>query len=190
MSMQSPPRLLERALLLFLTARDRETISGDLLEDYREERLPRLGPLRANLWYLRQSLSLASVRIIGGPHVNQMLIAISCFTTAAAVWLAVMENILKHPGYPQRTAIAACIALQSLATLLFFFVKGRSIFRAIVLAGALGIGILGASVLANTLQAAHFEGYSLIISVALMLQAALTLLAMSSFPPFPSPRRH
>jgi hypothetical protein len=44
-----------------------ETISGDLLEEYREERLPRLGSVRANVWYLRQALSFVSVRSFGGP---------------------------------------------------------------------------------------------------------------------------
>ena len=32
----------------------RETVSGDLLEEYREGRIPALGQLRANLWYCRQ----------------------------------------------------------------------------------------------------------------------------------------
>lgn len=31
-----------------------ETLSGDLLEEYRESRLPALGEARANAWYVRQ----------------------------------------------------------------------------------------------------------------------------------------
>ena len=53
----SPPRWLQRALLHFLNTRDRESISGDLLEEYREQMLPRLGVLASNLWYLRQLIS-------------------------------------------------------------------------------------------------------------------------------------
>jgi hypothetical protein len=37
---------------------DRESISGDLLEEYRAVRRPALGPLRANVWYIGQVLSM------------------------------------------------------------------------------------------------------------------------------------
>jgi hypothetical protein len=44
-------------LRLLLKSRDRDTISGDLLEEYREHVLPSTGPLGARLWYFRQVLS-------------------------------------------------------------------------------------------------------------------------------------
>jgi hypothetical protein len=69
MTIKSPPRWLERILLLFVPERDRETISGDLLEEYREGRLPQLGSLRANLWYLRQCASFATICVRGGGKV-------------------------------------------------------------------------------------------------------------------------
>lgn len=47
-------------LRLVLRDRDRETISGDLLEEYYEEALPSLGALRARLWYARQVASFIS----------------------------------------------------------------------------------------------------------------------------------
>jgi hypothetical protein len=175
---ETPPQWLERMLLFFLPARDRETISGDLLEEYREERLPRLGPIRANLWYLRQSISFASIRIPGGPHVKQLLISVSVFTVVAGVWLAFMENVLKHSGYSLRSAIAVGIAVQSLATLLCVVVDGRAIFRAIVLTGAVGIGLLGARSVGRILRAEHFEGFVLLIGLALMLQGVLTFLVL------------
>jgi hypothetical protein len=37
---------------------DRESISGDLLEEYRAARRPSLGALRANIWYVRHVLSV------------------------------------------------------------------------------------------------------------------------------------
>ena len=121
---KAPPRWLEWTLLLFLPARDRETVSGDLLEEYREEQLPRLGTMRANLWYLRQSMSFASIRVTGGPPMRKLLILLSLFTAASSVWLAVMENILKHNGYVERSAIAAVISVQGAGTALF--VRRRS----------------------------------------------------------------
>jgi hypothetical protein len=42
MSEPEPPRWLECLLILLLRSRDREAISGDLLKEYREERLPLL----------------------------------------------------------------------------------------------------------------------------------------------------
>jgi hypothetical protein len=47
-------------LRLVLKARDRDTISGDLLEEYREVVLPTNGPLAARLWYARQIVSFIS----------------------------------------------------------------------------------------------------------------------------------
>ena len=48
-----PPWWAETLLRLLLPPRDRESVSGDLLEEYRETIVPTLGPA-ANRWYLRQ----------------------------------------------------------------------------------------------------------------------------------------
>jgi len=99
----------------------------------------------------------------------------SVFTAAAGVWLAVMENFLKHTGYGERTVIAACIAIQGLATLLHLLLNGRLIFRALVLMGAFGVAVLGVSAIKRTLEAPHFEGFVLLIGSALIVQCVLTL---------------
>lgn len=49
----APPAWAEAALCLLLRPRDRESVSGDLLEEYRHAIVPALGR-RADLWYLRQ----------------------------------------------------------------------------------------------------------------------------------------
>src|SRR5579863_5737580 len=110
MTQKSPPGWLEWILTRCLSERDRETISGDLLEEYLEDRLPRLGFMRANLWYLRQALSFVSVRSFGGPVMKLALTWTSVFTAAAGAWLALMEQMLKHSGYGGRTVIGICIA--------------------------------------------------------------------------------
>ena len=51
---------LDVALRLVLRRRDRETVSGDLLEEYREVVLPKGHPLAARLWYARQVASFVS----------------------------------------------------------------------------------------------------------------------------------
>ena len=53
-----PPRLAYALLKSLLRPSDSESIPGDLLEEYREVRCPSLGPLRADVWYTKQVLSV------------------------------------------------------------------------------------------------------------------------------------
>src|SRR5579871_33244 len=50
----NPPRGSEWLLRLVLSARDRDTVSGDLLEEYRETIVPARGDAAARRWYRRQ----------------------------------------------------------------------------------------------------------------------------------------
>ena len=179
---EAPPRLLERALLLFLAERDRETVSGDLLEEYREEQLPRLGTLRANLWYLRQAVSVAWIRLWGGSRLKQLLVFLCLFIAVAGTWLGVMENVLKHNGYAGRTVVAACIALQAVLTLVCVLWNGRPVFRGIVLIDAAVIVLFGAAAVINILRAQHFEGFVLLIGLGLMLQGAFAVAVLLRVP--------
>src|SRR6185295_10500524 len=52
--MPNPPEAAELILRALLPADARECVSGDLLEEYRESRVPAAGELRADLWYWRQ----------------------------------------------------------------------------------------------------------------------------------------
>jgi hypothetical protein len=52
--MSNPPEAAELILRALLPADARESVSGDLLEEYRESRVPAAGELRADLWYWRQ----------------------------------------------------------------------------------------------------------------------------------------
>jgi len=54
----SPPRWAEALLRSLLRPTDWESISGDLLEEYRAARHPALGTLRANAWYIKHVLSV------------------------------------------------------------------------------------------------------------------------------------
>ena len=55
----TPPRFADVILRALLAARDRDTVSGDLLEAYRDSIFPRRGRWRANAWYLRQVAGFA-----------------------------------------------------------------------------------------------------------------------------------
>ena len=106
---------------------------------------------------------------------KQTLVLLCLFVAAAGVWLGVMENVLKHAGYAGRSAIAACITLQAILTLLYLGLNGRPAFRALVLMGALAIALFGASATINILRAQHFEGFVLLIGAALVLESTLTV---------------
>lgn len=106
------------------------------------------------------------------------LACMSVFTAVAGVWLAVMENVLKHTGYAGRSAIASCIVIQGLVTLFWLVRDGGRIFRALILAGAAGVVLLGASAVQRILAAPHFEGFVLVIGSALVLEGVLAFVAV------------
>ena len=54
MTSMTPPRWAEAVLRIVLPRRDRETVSGDLLEEYREHVAPTRGVPAADRWYVRQ----------------------------------------------------------------------------------------------------------------------------------------
>ena len=54
----NPPRWAEAVLRSLLRPSDRESIPGDLLEEYREVRQPALGTFRADAWYVKHVLSV------------------------------------------------------------------------------------------------------------------------------------
>ena len=99
-----PPQWAESLLKRVLNARDRESILGDLLEEYREERLSNLGRARANLWYIRQMLSIAFFQAFRGSPRKRLLICLCFLTLAASAWFAFTETalhdetVLYHPG--------------------------------------------------------------------------------------------
>jgi len=103
------------------------------------------------------------------------LILMSIFTVAAGTWLALMENVLKHDGYPARTTMDACIAIQGLATLLVLRFRLGSVFPTLVMLGAAAVAWIGGSSVFHILRASHFEGFVLVIGAGLILQGALTI---------------
>ncbi|HEU4693710.1 MAG TPA: hypothetical protein VFS23_35345 [Vicinamibacterales bacterium] len=56
-----PPVWAEAILRALLAPRNRDTISGDLLEEYCEVALPQRGELGATLWYMRQVVSFITI---------------------------------------------------------------------------------------------------------------------------------
>jgi len=172
------PYLLDCLLLFLLSPRDRETVSGDLYEEFLEVKLPELGQFRARLWYTRQVLSFVPGRavavILQGPALRCL-----CFCTAlAGCWLGMMDLLLRHPGFGSQIVIAATIVSQALLTLAALRFDRYGGLRAFAIIGSLTLLWIAGSALKATFSGAQFEGYVLLIALALIIQAILTLLTL------------
>lgn len=106
---------------------------------------------------------------------KQVSITLCLFVAAACGWLAVMENVLKHPGYVGRTAVDLCLATQAIGAFLYLLLNLPSAFRAVALLCAVATAVFGGFSVMSVLRAQHFEGYILLVGVALLLQGAFTL---------------
>jgi len=173
---QTPPRWAEACLERLLAERDRETIVGDLREEYAASILPNLGRLRADSWYLRQALSFVPRFFSERGPTGEILLCVSLVTLACACWLAAMEGLLRHPGYVTRVGVAISIAVISLAVIVvrMLHLEARS-ERWLWTAAVALIGIGGHAFLRNA-RAAHFEGFVLLISLIFVLQGLLMLI--------------
>lgn len=180
----TPPAWMERLLELFLSVRDRDTVPGDLYEEFRVTKVPELGAFRAKLWYLRQVVSFAP-RQFGSLFVHPRALALLCaFTALCGAWLGAMDLRLHHPR--AQVAIAAIIVSQALLTLCALRYSMSLLLRALAMLGCCGLFWLAAKALAGLLHGADFEGYILLIALGLLVQALLTL---GTLPQLGSPRR-
>lgn len=109
---------------------------------------------------------------------KQISMLLCGLVVAAAAWLGMMENVLRHPGFGTRTLVAACIAVQALATLLYLGRGGRGGLRWGIALGATAVMAVGASAAIRILNAPHFEGFVLIIGVLLVMEGVSTLLSV------------
>ncbi len=184
----APPPWAEQLLESLLPVRDRQTITGDLREEYLEAILPTTRPLRADLWYLRQLASIASRSLAShfftsrslamhGILLTPLLLA-SLWTSICGVWLATMESILQHPGYPTRIAIALGVALIGLATILSRFLHLSTRGERWLWIAAVALIALGGYAFVNNLLTSHFEGFVFLLSLSFILQGFLMLAAL------------
>jgi hypothetical protein len=101
-------------------------------------------------------------------------------------WFATMELLLRHEGYAWRALVAAAIVAEGALTIAVC----EDLFELAALrwpltAGAAATGLLGTWIIAHDLALPglpakpHFEGYLLIIGLALIAYAVLTVTAIS-----------
>jgi hypothetical protein len=106
-----------------------------------------------------------------------VLTAVCGFTILASAWLVAMFLILRHPGFEWRAALSFGLMAASLATLVAVRARRPAAWLRTG-AGAAGLAVLviGAAIfIQNLAPHAGFEGYTLVISFALIAQGAMTL---------------
>ena len=171
MTPSTPPRLLERLVLLSVLGHDRDPVAGDLYEAYGDV-CARRGRPQANLWYARHALSLAAHRF---STAERLLAGLSLFAVVYGLWFGTMSLLLGHPGQGQLDAIAATILLQALLTLSFLLLPGLSLLRVPVAVGCLPLVWLVSVVVRAVARGADPEGYILLMALSLALQSLLTM---------------
>jgi hypothetical protein len=175
---QGPPKWAECVLECLLPQRDRETVVGDLREEYAESVLPSRGMLRADLWYLRHLPGFVWRCIAEETTPAKTLFCTSLFMLLCNGWLITMELLLQHPGYRLRIALELCsVAICIAAIFVRVLHAGIPLERSLWPAALVLIGVGGASFFRNV-QAVHFEGFIALVSIAFALQGTLMLLSL------------
>lgn len=108
-----------------------------------------------------------------------VLTSLCLFCVAASIWLGIMENVLRHPGFLGRTLIAAFIALQSGAAIFGISAPRSFGWRVVMMMGSVAVFAIGINALMKVTNAPHFEGYAAVIGFACVLQGIFTLLLFS-----------
>lgn len=171
----TPPRWAEALLERLLPEHARETVVGDLREEFVESAAPKLGLAAARFWYVRQVASFLLWFAKEDSQMGKLLLLVSTFTLACACWLALMETLLRNPGYAERFGVALAIAAICAATILVRMLHVGFKGERWLWAGAAVLIGLGVQAFFRNAQAAHFEGFVFVISLVLVVQGALML---------------
>jgi len=185
-----PPSWAEAILRGLLAPRNRETVSGDLLEEYREVVLPACGVVRARVWYLRQVLSFMTPHalmraVVGwereGKMANNLSRASLLWTAAASVALAAIVALLVRSNFapPVGLNVLVPIALALAVTSAVSMRSGADI-RPLLRASLIWGGLLAAVLLVRLL----FDVFSPVDPVERFLAQA-----RSDYSEFNYPRR-
>jgi hypothetical protein len=151
-----PPRWAEFALSLLLKAGDRESIPGDLLEQYREDVLPRTGWLRSQLWYGRQVASLFWHLLPSASFGAALGLALSAGVVGSNVILPLLPAAAAMAHGPQAAEAVAQTAI-GVGILLLWTVAGyRAWRRGGELLAAVRAGALAALVSMGMVMATFF----------------------------------
>lgn len=129
--MASPPRWVEGLLRAFLKPDDFESVSGDLLEQYRDSIYPARGQLRADLWYVAQVLTFVSP----GVHLFALFFSSQFLIRTALDWF------LPPTDFHFRSAVSTALGIATLLAAGFWAAWRSNSFAASAISGSLTAGI-------------------------------------------------
>ena len=110
MTSAMPPLWAETLLRLVLNSRDQATVSGDLLEEFRESIVPARGPSAATAWYIRQVMGF----VVRSNIIPALLFAGAFIARTALDWL------LPPADFHTRSLISTLVAAAILVVSGFF----------------------------------------------------------------------
>ena len=90
-----PPRWAERVIGLVVPSQQKADVLGDLLEEYRDSKVPALGRTAANHWYTRQAVG-AVWRLAG---------VFCLFTFGLHMWREAIDELIYTDSYFMRSYI-------------------------------------------------------------------------------------
>jgi hypothetical protein len=175
MTREQPPRWLELTLLYLLPERDRQTVSGDLLEEFQDQVQLRRSRLRAIMWYARQVLSFVPEWLGVQSKLRAFLLSVCSFTALSGLWLGAMGFRLKHAGYVEGEIISGIIVSEALLTIVALWLRRIPTLLNLSAVGCLALIWLAGKALKGLIEGSNFEGYILLIALALVVQAICTL---------------
>lgn len=153
--MPNPPVAAELILHGLLPVGMAETVSGDLLEEYRESRVPAVGEFRADLWYWRQ--------------VSGMWLRAYWWVVAAAVLLHVVHDVFETFRAPSGAS----------------YLDGLSTFVYAVLSPVGLVGIIGLATAYGSWRAGRWQGgFVAALGVSAIAWLCMAAWRIATFHPF------
>jgi hypothetical protein len=171
---------MEALLMRILRPPDRDHISGDLMEEYRDALRDGRTRCSADIRYLRHILSVVLMELRRRTTARSFLASLCALSIAGMVWFAFVSS------NPAVVPLAVVFAVQSVSTIAL--VTARRRFSALLLQpGAIVLVAGGALALVETLAWTVFEWCVALTGMSLVVQGVLTMaLQLGWFGGFPS----
>jgi hypothetical protein len=110
--------------------------------------------------------------------VGKILLLVSSLSLACGCWLAVMEMLLRHPGFEARIGTALIIVSICAVTILMRMLLAGYRCQRWMWLGAAGLIFIGALAFFRQVRSAHWEGFAVVIATLLVLQGVLMFATM------------
>jgi hypothetical protein len=134
-----PPRWAEALLRILLKPGDFESVSGDLLEQYRDSIYPTRGRRRANFWYANQVFAFVSP----GARLFAALFSAQCLTRTALDWF------VPPMEFHTRSTVSTALGVGTLLAAGFWAAWRSDSFATGALAGVVTAGLASVTSIAG-----------------------------------------